>query len=36
MPKKDFARIDALIDALETLQLDIKREHRLQGNNPNE
>ena len=35
-PDKDFARIDALIDALETLQLAIKREHGLQGNNPNE
>lgn len=35
-PNKDFARIDTLIDALETLQLDIKREHGLQGNNPNE
>ena len=35
-PDKDFARIDALINMLEALQLDIKREHGLQGNNPNE
>lgn len=35
-PDKDFARIDALINTLEILQLEIKREHGLQGNNPNE
>ena len=35
-PDKNFARIDALINMLEALQLDIKREHGLQGNNPNE
>lgn len=35
-PDKDFARIDALINLLEALQLDIKHEHGLQGNNPNE
>ena len=35
-PDKNFARIDALINLLEALQLDIKREHGLQGNNPNE
>lgn len=35
-PDKDFARIDALINVLEILQLEIKSEHGLQGNNPNE
>ena len=35
-PDKDFARIDGLINALEALQLEIKREHGLNGNNPNE
>lgn len=35
-PDKDFAKIDALIDALEKLQLAIKGEHGLKGNNPNE
>jgi len=35
-PDKDFARIDALINMLEILQLEIKSEHGLQGNNPNE
>jgi hypothetical protein len=35
-PDKDFGRIDRLIDELEKLQLAIKAEHGLQGNNPNE
>jgi len=33
-PAKDFAKIDQLIDELEKLQLAIKAEHGLQGNNP--
>ncbi|EJL77402.1 hypothetical protein PMI15_04725 [Polaromonas sp. CF318] len=33
-PTKDFAKIDQLIDELERLQLAIKAEHGLQGNNP--
>ncbi|MFS2032452.1 hypothetical protein ACEN8I_00350 [Polaromonas sp. CT11-55] len=33
-PVKDFAKIDQLIDELEKLQLAIKAEHGLQGNNP--
>jgi hypothetical protein len=35
-PDKDFAKIDQLIDELEKLQLAIKAEHGLKGNNPNE
>lgn len=35
-PVKDFTRIDQLIDELEQLQLAIKAQHGLQGNNPNE
>ncbi|MFC5523139.1 hypothetical protein [Polaromonas jejuensis] len=35
-PVKDFPKIDALIDQLEQLQLAIKGEHGLKGNNPNE
>ena len=35
-PVKDFAGIDQLIDELEQLQLAIKGEHGLKGNNPNE
>ena len=33
-PVKDFARIDQLIDELEKLQLAIKEEHGIKGNNP--
>jgi hypothetical protein len=33
-PVKDFARIDQLIDELEKLQLAIKAEHGIKGNNP--
>ncbi|WP_153976302.1 MULTISPECIES: hypothetical protein [unclassified Polaromonas] len=33
-PVKDFARIDQLIDELEKLQLAIKAEHGVKGNNP--
>jgi hypothetical protein len=35
-PVKDLARIDLLIDELEKLQLAIKAEHGIKGNNPNE
>ena len=35
-PVKDFPAIDQLIDRLELLQLAIKGEHGLKGNNPNE
>jgi hypothetical protein len=35
-PVKDFPRIDQLIDQLEKIQLAIKAEHSLNGNNPNE
>lgn len=33
-PVKDFAKIDRLIDELEKLQLAIKGEHGVRGNNP--
>jgi hypothetical protein len=33
-PVKDYARIDQLIDELEKLQLAIKAEHGIKGNNP--
>lgn len=33
-PVKDFAKIDQLIEELERLQLAIKAEHGIQGNNP--
>lgn len=33
-PVKDFAKIGQLIDELEKLQLAIKAEHGLHGNNP--
>lgn len=35
-PVKDFARIDKLIERLELVQLAIKGEHGVKGNNPNE
>jgi hypothetical protein len=35
-PVKDFQTIDQLIDQLEQLQLAIKGEHGVKGNNPNE
>jgi hypothetical protein len=35
-PEKDMAEIDHLVDALERVQLDIKAELGLEGNNPNE
>ncbi len=33
-PVKDLPRIDQLIDELEQIQLAIKAEHGLKGNNP--
>ena len=35
-PIKDFPRIDHLVDQLELLQLAIKENHGIKGNNPNE
>jgi len=35
-PVKDFPAIDELVDRLELLQLAIKGEHGIKGNNPNE
>jgi hypothetical protein len=35
-PVKDFPCIDQLIDQLERIQLAIKAEHGVRGNNPNE
>ncbi len=35
-PVKDFASIDQLVDRLELVQLAIKGEHGVKGNNPNE
>jgi hypothetical protein len=35
-PVKDYLRLDQLVDQLELLQLAIKGEHGIQGNNPNE
>ena len=35
-PVKDFPRIDHLVDQLELLQLAIKEQHGIKGNNPNE
>ena len=35
-PEKDMAEVDRLVDALERIQLDIKSELGIQGNNPNE
>lgn len=35
-PVKDFLRIDQLVDQLEQLQLTLKGEHGIKGNNPNE
>lgn len=35
-PIKDFPRIDQLVDQLERIQLEIKGEHGIKGNNPNE
>lgn len=35
-PIKDFPRIDHLVDQLELLQLAIKEQHGIKGNNPNE
>lgn len=35
-PVKDFLRIDHLVNQLELLQLSIKGEHGIKGNNPNE
>lgn len=35
-PIKDFPRIDHLVDQLERLQLAIKEQHGIKGNNPNE
>ncbi|MEY3872208.1 MAG: hypothetical protein RLZZ296_1203, partial [Pseudomonadota bacterium] len=33
-PEKDMAEVDHLVDALERVQLDIKAELGIQGNNP--
>jgi hypothetical protein len=35
-PIKDFPRIDFLVNQLERLQLAIKEQHGIKGNNPNE
>jgi hypothetical protein len=35
-PVRDFPKIDALVDRLELLQLAIKGQHGIKGNNPNE
>ena len=35
-PIKDFVKIDQLIEQLEKIQLAIKAEHGIKGNNPNE
>ena len=35
-PVKDMPRIDWLVDQLERLQLAIKGEYGIRGNNPNE
>jgi hypothetical protein len=35
-PIKDFPAIDQLVDRLERLQLAIKEQHGIKGNNPNE
>ena len=35
-PVQDFVRIDEIIDQLELIQLAIKGEHGVKGNNPNE
>ena len=35
-PIKDFPRIDYLVNQLERLQLTIKEQHGIKGNNPNE
>lgn len=35
-PVKDFARIDQIVRQLEQVQLAIKEEHGVKGNNPNE
>lgn len=33
-PDKDFAKIDEIMEELEKLQLAIKAEHGIRGNNP--
>jgi hypothetical protein len=33
-PVKDMAKIDRLVDELEKLQLAIKAQHGIKGNNP--
>ena len=33
-PEKDMAEVDHVVDALERIQLDIKAELGIQGNNP--
>lgn len=35
-PVKDFLRIDQIVDQLEQVQLALKAEHGVKGNNPNE
>ena len=35
-PVKDFPALDELVGRLELLQLAIKEEHGIKGNNPNE
>jgi cell division FtsZ-interacting protein ZapD len=35
-PVKDYPRIDELVNELERVQLAIKGEHGIKGNNPNE
>ena len=35
-PEKDLVRVDMLVDQLEKVQLAIKGQHGIKGNNPNE
>lgn len=35
-PVKDYPQIDRLVEQLELIQLAIKAEHGIEGNNPNE
>ena len=35
-PVKNLARVDALVDQLERVQLAFKQQHGVKGNNPNE
>lgn len=35
-PEKDLPKVSQLVDELEKVQLAIKAEHGIKGNNPNE